>query len=147
MTTGGSSVGERDLISAVLAQHGEVLVHGFAIRPGHPVAIGVVDGVLVIALPGYPVSAYVTARQLLEQAEAAAGGYGLQSIRTRKATLTDRIESEPASGRSPGCRMSRIVHRGVIHDRSPLGGSSRGSLGPRAEWSSTSPSEGSPQAN
>ncbi|MDX1744790.1 MAG: molybdopterin molybdotransferase MoeA, partial [Halobacteriales archaeon] len=43
VTTGGSSVGERDLVPEVVATIGEVFVHGVALKPGHPVALGVVE--------------------------------------------------------------------------------------------------------
>ncbi|MFB6128735.1 MAG: gephyrin-like molybdotransferase Glp [Halorhabdus sp.] len=95
VTIGGSSVGERDLVPAVLDERGEMDVHGVAIKPGHPVGFGAVDGTRVLVLPGYPVSAYVTATQLLRPAVAAAGGYDPPAIRTREATLAGKIASEP----------------------------------------------------
>ncbi|MDY7082725.1 MAG: molybdopterin-binding protein, partial [Halobacteria archaeon] len=39
VTTGGSSVGERDLLPDVLEEIGETVFHGVAIKPGHPVAL------------------------------------------------------------------------------------------------------------
>jgi len=59
--TGGSSVGRRDRIVEVISGRGEVLVHGVAIQPGKPVALGIVDDTPVIALPGYPVATLVDA--------------------------------------------------------------------------------------
>jgi putative molybdopterin biosynthesis protein len=56
----GSSAGRDDHTAGVLATLGKVAVHGVAIRPGHPVVLGVVDApspVPVIGVPGYPVSA------------------------------------------------------------------------------------------
>ncbi len=43
VTTGGSSVGKRDLLPEVVSSMGKVLVHGVAIKPGKPVAMGYVD--------------------------------------------------------------------------------------------------------
>lgn len=67
--TGGSSVGRRDRIVEVLEDRGEVLVHGVAIQPGKPVALALVEGTPVVALPGYPVAtladAYFFLRPLL----------------------------------------------------------------------------------
>lgn len=67
--TGGSSVGRRDRIGEVLEKLGKVLVHGVAIQPGKPVALGIVKETPVIALPGYPVAtlvdAYFFARPLI----------------------------------------------------------------------------------
>ncbi len=56
----GSSAGRDDHTAGVLATLGKVAVHGVAIRPGHPVVLGVLDDVVpvpVIGVPGYPVSA------------------------------------------------------------------------------------------
>ncbi len=57
LTLAGASAGERDFTAEAIRAAGEVLVHGVAIRPGKPVALGVVGSKPVIALPGYPVSA------------------------------------------------------------------------------------------
>jgi molybdopterin molybdotransferase len=54
--SGGSSVGERDLILDVLLQRGEVLFHGVAVKPGKPTVFGQVGGTPVLGMPGYPTS-------------------------------------------------------------------------------------------
>jgi molybdopterin molybdotransferase len=54
--SGGSSVGERDLILDVLLERGEVLFHGVAVKPGKPTVFGHVDGRPVLGMPGYPTS-------------------------------------------------------------------------------------------
>ena len=56
----GSSAGSHDFTAAAIKDLGEVLVHGIAVRPGHPVIIGMTDGIPVIGVPGYPVSAALT---------------------------------------------------------------------------------------
>jgi len=95
VTTGGSSVGERDLVAGVVADWGDLLVHGVAIKPGHPVGVGVVEGTPVLLLPGYPVSCLVTAVQLLRPALAAVGGITPRPHPTRRARLTEKLTSEP----------------------------------------------------
>ena len=57
----GSSAGSEDYTAGVVEELGRLLVHGVAVRPGHPVVLGLVDGKPVIGLPGYPVSAVLTA--------------------------------------------------------------------------------------
>ena len=42
--SGGSSVGERDLILDVVAARGEMIFHGIAIKPGKPTAFALVNG-------------------------------------------------------------------------------------------------------
>ena len=53
----GSSAGSEDHSAAVVESLGELLVHGVAIRPGHPVILGMINGkVPIIGVPGYPAS-------------------------------------------------------------------------------------------
>ena len=54
---GGTSVGEKDYAPSVLAEMGELFVHGVRLQPGKPTAFGVVSGTPVVCLPGYPVAA------------------------------------------------------------------------------------------
>lgn len=75
LVNAGSSAGSRDHTAAVVESLGELLVHGIAVRPGHPVILGLLRGegrrVPVIGVPGYPVSAALTGeifvRPLLER--------------------------------------------------------------------------------
>lgn len=63
--SGGSSVGERDLILDVLLQRGEVLFHGVAVKPGKPTVFGHVGGRPVLGMPGYPTSCLSNGYMLL----------------------------------------------------------------------------------
>ncbi|HTI39023.1 MAG TPA: gephyrin-like molybdotransferase Glp [Vicinamibacterales bacterium] len=54
--SGGSSVGERDLVLDAMARRGEIVFHGIAVKPGKPTAFGRVEGKPVIGMPGYPTS-------------------------------------------------------------------------------------------
>ena len=54
--SGGSSVGERDLIMDVLVSRGEVIFHGIAVKPGKPTVLGRVAGKPVLGMPGNPTS-------------------------------------------------------------------------------------------
>ncbi len=56
----GSSAGRDDHTAAVVAEVGTLAVHGVAVRPGHPVVLGVADQTPVLGAPGYPVSAALT---------------------------------------------------------------------------------------
>ncbi len=56
----GSSAGRDDYTARVVAELGTLAVHGVAVRPGHPVVLGVVNGTPVLGAPGYPVSAALT---------------------------------------------------------------------------------------
>ena len=61
----GSSAGSEDFTAPVVRDLGELLVHGIAIRPGHPVVLGIARGKPVLGIPGYPASAVVTSELLL----------------------------------------------------------------------------------
>lgn len=63
--SGGSSVGERDLILDALRQIGEVLFHGIAVKPGKPTVFGRVGRTPVLGMPGYPTSCLSNAYMLL----------------------------------------------------------------------------------
>ena len=54
--SGGSSVGERDLLLDAIARRGDVVFHGIAVKPGKPTALGRVAGKPVIGMPGNPTS-------------------------------------------------------------------------------------------
>jgi molybdopterin molybdotransferase len=95
VTTGGSSVGERDLIPEVVDELGEVLVHGVALKPGHPVALGVVEETPVVMLPGYPVACIVNAVQFLRPVLKRVGHLDDRPYPSVEARLTRKIPSEP----------------------------------------------------
>jgi molybdopterin molybdotransferase len=56
LVSGGSSVGQEDHAPRVLAELGELAVHGVALRPASPAGVGFLDGRPVFLLPGNPVS-------------------------------------------------------------------------------------------
>ena len=94
VTTGGSSVGERDLLPEVVEDLGEVLVHGIAIKPGHPAGLGIVEGRPIVMLPGYPVSCIVGAVQLLRPLLKHIGHLPTNPLPRTEARLARKIPSE-----------------------------------------------------
>lgn len=54
--SGGSSVGERDVLQDAFGHLGEILFHGVAIKPGKPTMLARIDGKPVLGMPGYPTS-------------------------------------------------------------------------------------------
>lgn len=95
VTSGGSSVGERDLLPEVVADLGEILFHGVALKPGHPVAVGVVEDTPVVMLPGYPVASIINAVQFLRPVLKKIGGLPDVPHPTTEARLDRKIRSEP----------------------------------------------------
>lgn len=68
MTTGGSSVGEKDLVSEAISKiEGNISVaHGIKIRPGRPTGVSVVKGKPVFTLSGFPVAAMTAFHALVD---------------------------------------------------------------------------------
>ena len=62
----GSSAGSKDFTSEIVKSIGDVLVHGVAIMPGKPTILGIIVNTPFIGLPGYPVSAIISAEQFLK---------------------------------------------------------------------------------
>jgi putative molybdopterin biosynthesis protein len=62
----GSSAGSEDYTARAVADLGQLVVHGIAVRPGHPVVLGVVDHKPVVGIPGYPVSAALTCELMIK---------------------------------------------------------------------------------
>lgn len=63
--SGGSSVGERDLILDVIGRKGEIVFHGIAVKPGKPTVFGTIDAKPMFGMPGYPTSCLSNAYMLL----------------------------------------------------------------------------------
>ena len=91
--SGGSSVGERDLILDVLAAKGEVLFHGIAVKPGKPTAFGLVGGKPFFGMPGYPTSCLSNAYMLLVPFLRKIAHLSPRTIRTVTVPLGQRVVS------------------------------------------------------
>ncbi|MHB8777583.1 MAG: molybdopterin biosynthesis protein [Anaerolineales bacterium] len=109
----GSSAGAEDFSSKVVEKLGTLLVHGVAVRPGHPVILGMVNRELgigdrklkptpevqlsipVIGVPGYPVSAALTIDIFVEALIAKWLGRRPNEFPSETATLTRKIVSPP----------------------------------------------------
>jgi molybdenum cofactor synthesis domain-containing protein len=93
--SGGSSVGERDLMLDAIAAKGEVLFHGIAVKPGKPMAFGVIRGRMIFGLPGYPTSCLTNAYVLVVPALRRLARLPPHAIRTLSVPLGQRIVSTP----------------------------------------------------
>jgi molybdopterin molybdotransferase len=60
LTTGGVSTGEEDHVKAGVESAGKLVLWRMAIKPGRPVAMGIIGGTPLIGLPGNPVASFVT---------------------------------------------------------------------------------------
>jgi putative molybdopterin biosynthesis protein len=96
----GSSAGTEDFSASVVTELGELLVHGVAVRPGHPVILGLIwrkngDKIPIIGVPGYPVSAALTAEIFVEPLLALWLGRPALNAQEITARLTRKVTSPP----------------------------------------------------
>jgi molybdopterin molybdotransferase len=63
--SGGSSVGDRDLVRDVIGARGTILFHGIAVKPGKPTAFAMIGSSLFLGMPGNPTSCLSNAYILL----------------------------------------------------------------------------------
>ncbi len=95
----GSSAGAEDFSARVVRALGELLVHGVAVRPGHPVILGMLQvedrAVPIVGVPGYPVSAALTVEIFVLPLLARWQGRPMPSRATLKAQLTRKVTSPP----------------------------------------------------
>jgi putative molybdopterin biosynthesis protein len=113
----GSSAGAEDFSARVVEKLGQLLVHGVAVRPGHPVILGLInrqsrmvnrksdkeiasatnpsrnDITPIIGVPGYPVSAALTIDIFVEPLIAQWLGRRSKELQIESATLTRKLVS------------------------------------------------------
>ena len=97
LTTGGTSVGIRDLVSEAVQKLGKVLVHGIAISPGKPTALGFVEDTPVACLPGFPVACLVASYAFAKPAINRLAHVEREFERTVTGTLAGKLTSKPGS--------------------------------------------------
>ena len=89
----GSSAGSEDYTASLVEEMGALLVHGVAIRPGHPVVLGLIAGKPVLGIPGYPVSAALTLELFLKPVVEAKLGLASQARELATAVMTRKVLS------------------------------------------------------
>ena len=118
----GSSAGAEDFSAQVVETLGTLLVHGVAVRPGHPVILGLVnrqskienhksDLVPIIGVPGYPVSAALTIDIFVESIMAQWLGRQPHELPAETAILTRKIVSPPGDDDFVRVTVGRVGDR------------------------------------
>ena len=107
----GSSAGSEDYTASLVEDLGELVVHGAAIRPGHPVILGVVDGTPVLGIPGYPVSAALTCDLFLKPLVEQMLGVRVPARERITATFTRKILSPMGEDEFVRVRLGRVGER------------------------------------
>ena len=93
--SGGSSVGERDLMSTPSRRKVNCCFHGISVKPGKPTGFGMVNGKPVFAMPGYPASCLTNAHILLVPLLRRMARLGPKVTRTVRVPLSQRVASAP----------------------------------------------------
>ena len=110
----GSSAGSEDHTAAVVGSLGELLVHGVAIRPGHPVILGMINGVVpVIGVPGYPASAALTGEIFVQPLIRRWLGLTESDERHMEAILTRKVHSSLGDDEYLRVSVGRVGNRTV----------------------------------
>jgi molybdopterin molybdotransferase len=129
IVSGGSSVGIEDLAPMIVAEQGELAVHGIAMRPSSPTGIGRIEHRLVFLLPGNPVSSLCAYDFFAGRAIRALGGRCKEwPYRVMQGSLNRKISSP--IGRLDYCRVQIL---GDLVEPLSVGGASLLSSTTRAD--------------
>jgi molybdenum cofactor synthesis domain-containing protein len=109
--SGGSSVGEKDLLAGILSDIGEVFFHGVQIKPGKPTLFGLAKETPVFGMPGYPTSCLSNAYVFLIPAIRQMSRLPIARPKTVAAKIGKRIVS--SSGRQQFLTVR--IEDGVAH--------------------------------
>ena len=110
LVSGGSSVGREDFAPQLIAETGELAIHGVAMRPSSPAGIGRIGDALVFLLPGNPVSCLCAYDFFAGRAIRLRGGRPPDwPHRTRECVVARKIVS--AIGRVDYCRVRLVDDR------------------------------------
>ena len=117
----GSSAGSEDFTASIVEELGELAVHGIAIRPGHPVVLGVAAGKALVGLPGYPVAAATTFDRIVRPLLYLWQGIAPPKRPEVTATLTNAIRSSNTVDHFARVALGRVGERFIA---SPIEGGS-----------------------
>lgn len=119
----GSSRGSEDFTAGVVQEVGNLLVHGIAVRPGHPVILGTIDTespddksartIPVVGVPGYPVSAALTGEIFVEPLLAKWLGRPPNKPPTLTATMTRKVLSHTGDDEFMRVSVGKVGDRTV----------------------------------
>ena len=95
VTSGGISTGDYDFVKRILGELGRMLFWKVAIKPGKPLAFGVVEGKPLFGLPGNPTAAMISFEQFVRPALHRMAGRPLLGRVEIEATLAERVMKKP----------------------------------------------------
>ena len=111
LVNAGSSAGAEDYTASVVEKLGTLVVHGVAIRPGHPIVLGVIDRKPIVGIPGYPVSAAIASELFVQPIVETMLGRGVEPRGTAVATVTRRVQSPMGEDEYLRVRLGQVGDR------------------------------------
>jgi putative molybdopterin biosynthesis protein len=107
----GSSAGRADFVPRLIAEAGELLVHGVDLMPGKPMSLGILQGKPVVGVPGYPVSAYLVCREFLQPLIHVLLGRPIPPVETVEVTVGRRTPSKMGQEEFVRVKAGRVRDR------------------------------------
>ena len=109
----GSSAGSEDYTAQLVEELGQLLAHGVAVRPGHPVVLGIVEEKPVLGIPGYPVSAVLTCELFVKPLLERKLGVLLPDRERVAASITRKVLSPMGEDEFLRVRLGRVGEKMV----------------------------------
>ena len=109
----GSSAGSEDYTAQVIRELGSLVVHGVAVKPGHPVALGVVGNTPVLGIPGYAVSAALTTELFVKPIIERKLGLSSRPRESVRAVMTRKTPSSMGEDEYLRVRLGKVGDRMV----------------------------------
>lgn len=150
LITGGSSVGTRDYTARLISEHGEILFHGVALKPGKPLIGGILmDGKNkknkkpVFGLPGHPAAVGVCFELFVKPALKRLAGAGDTSRESFSGVLRARLSRDVSSqpGRMQFIRVALDYKDGELWAEPVLGPSGLITTFTRSDGAAVCPAE------
>jgi len=108
ITSGGVSVGDYDFVKDVLQELGmDMKFWKVAMRPGQPLAFGIIEGRPAFGLPGNPVAAMISFEQFVRPALRKMAGHARLFRATVEAVAAERVETQIGKKYFIRCRLTR----------------------------------------
>ena len=111
LVNAGSSAGAEDYTAGLVKELGALVVHGVAIRPGHPIVLGIVQSKPVMGIPGYPVSAAIACEIFVQPLVETMLGRGASHRPTARAIVTRRVQSPMGEDEFLRVRLGQVGDR------------------------------------